>query len=275
MIFTISRDRYKLIARVVLGVLAIGVSSACCVNAANTDPVVTAEPAIRILGIGAPPYDDHSWWSADGSRLAHSPLVNISATQPIPPWQPSADETERVVVLDIPAVSGRDTTVVLSGSTHSSSTITSSEYYVEHFIVPKTAQTCSIRVGLASSPWYDLADSDGKGTSSVDCSVPGPNSNKTVGVIFAAVSLFGQAPGITVSSTLGPNYDARVVFVDQSGNEVIPDSASSASSDNIQQRTVTSSSLSIVAIKSVKFEERPFDWTELNNIPLSANTPGN
>jgi hypothetical protein len=269
-----ARTRHKSHSAIIASALALGLLTSGRVNAAETAPAAAStQPAVRVVGIAAPPYDDASWWSADGTKLTHSPLANSPAIQAIQHWQPSAGQIERVVVLDMPAEPGRDTSVVVSGAGSSSSCTSGAEYYFEQFLMPSTTRSCSIRVGVASAPWLDIADSDGKETSSIGCSVPGPGGSKTETVIFSHISVFDNAPGITVSSTISTRDDTRIVFIDQSGQEVVPTDINAASSDDIQQKTVTCSSLTIPAIKSVKFEERPYEWTDLSNIPLSPNTP--
>jgi len=264
----------------VAGFLLLGILNGKSVEAQTTSvaaAAMTTTPTICVLGVAAPPFDDTSWWGADGHRLPSSPLGQVG---PIAgsnqPWGAAPGLQEREVLVEIQGTAGRDYVITVAGvmrmSTFRRVDSTGDEYYLYHVFFPASLQTCAIH---ASNPWRDMATMNYPEldmTSSVGTTLTTPSGWNEVSVFFSGVGLFDGEPGITIASTAVVGENVRVVFSDSSGKIFLPvEIGAITTMDGLQIRTLKCPTMSIKSIRTIKFQMRPDDWTDLNtDAPMQA-----
>jgi hypothetical protein len=225
------------------------------------------------------------WRSVDGKPLAVSPMKRGMFTDPGEPdpfripmvgnTVGSGEQGVRLLVRVHDLAPGQSCDIKIPGNRtlvwRQGDLKHGGSLYAVAALLPRAAKAFTVRVGVTSMEWKDLADGethDGMLSTSATLVEPG-GADHDIAVVFSQLSLFGADPGLTITST-ATDVDTRFVGVDAQGKTIAPEIRASMSVNDFKQETLVFPGMTLDALKSVKLQGRLYQWLEVKDIALPS-----
>jgi beta-lactamase regulating signal transducer with metallopeptidase domain len=231
----------------------------------NADAQRATAERVEVIAIGTHNEKPQRWWDASGKIIERPPFE----------WTEGRDvsgddrQWRRVVIRVRDLAEGEEVRWEISGEPDSWGATVKVDgeknprgYYTRQFVVPEGHRDLRLRVGIASGEWKTVAAFGTHNTIEVKDAEPS----------FISAGTFAEEDGTTVFLThdaFKPNF--RVVALDKEGRT--HDSGyrgGLSTSTKIYQSRITFRDLSREQIDHFKFQTRPYEWTEIDNLPLEA-----
>jgi beta-lactamase regulating signal transducer with metallopeptidase domain len=232
-------------------------------NTSDAEAQAPAGSRVEVIAMSTVAVKPQRWWDASG-ELIEPPAIT---------WKPSRDVTgdargwRRIVIRvhdlaeneevrwempGIPQWWGADVTVDGEKSPPG--------YYLKHFVIPEGQQNLRMRVGIASGQWKTVAAFGTHNTIEIKDAEPS----------FISAGTFEEDGGTTLFLThdaFQPNF--RVVAIDKEGHTHDSGHRGGLSTGTkVYQSRITFRGLSREQIDHFEFQTRPYEWTEIDNLPL-------
>jgi len=235
----------------------------------NLNPVDLDQPwqttlpngvTVELAGVAPNPAKGETWWSPDGTELDQPPAEPSSGRV-----RPEEDEIAREFAIRLTNLEGRnvDTEVAVesSGGGAGGANLGQNQGTIGRAVIlPASAKTATVRVGVAAGDWKTLVEK--RGTSG------GSMGTANHGFAFTQAR---QADGnleVTISHDV-LNQAIRIVAVDQAGNEHVA-GGSRSGSGNVRQITAEFRNVSLDEIEAFRVQVLPYQWVEFRNVSLHA-----
>ncbi len=228
---------------------------------------------VELVGVG----EKARWWRPDGSPLAEPPYVPTGAIHG------SEKDVSRYFFARVnnlpsrPAGMTCDITPCTSTGVfgdviqHGRHVRNRGDFFAFDSAVPATQRTATVRCGISSGPWEDVAENifseDGHKSESWHSMEGGLSKliETKTGIVLTA---FDSLPG-----------EIRVIAVLNDGREIAGEleldfghsaktSNDAAKNESQRMNTATFAGLTLKQIKRIKLQHRPYQWVEFRNVEL-------
>lgn len=219
---------------------------------------------VELIGVSYHPSEGELWWRPDGSLLDEAPYDRLSTA--IAASENGQTREFAVRLENIPADGcGFRYKIAPSHGTGSATPYKghqpARELRAVVASIPGDLATASVRVGIAAGPWEEtVATSRGNSATAIGL--------RSGGVTFSVAHEVGNQTRITVSDTL-LEFDHRVVAVDVNQKTHSSPDTDWVSAGAMRQTTASFDNLAPSDIEEFRFQTRPYEWVEFENVSLS------
>jgi hypothetical protein len=236
-------------------------------DAPATQPPLSATLAagvkVELLGLFDAWDQAAASWLPDGTPTpARPPGLKEGSVRPHP--QPNAFPAMLALRITFPEKADVATTLALEGS-DSSATSSSTARGIQTAVIgatfPKTFQSTTLLLNVATGPWKKIIESDGKAPATAGNVAVGPLSIEDAQLVATFTFLTGDKPPAPA--------DRRYIVTDTAGKDHAAMGTTTSAEGRTITRTVTFPDLTPDQVTSIRCEERQYDqWIEVRNVAL-------
>jgi hypothetical protein len=236
-------------------------------DAPATQPTLSATlPAgikVELLGLFDAWDQAAASWLPDGTPTpARPPGLKEGSVRPHP--HPGSFAAILGVRITFPEKAAIATTLAFEGC-ESSATSSSTARGVQTAVIgssfPKTLQSTTLRIDIATGPWKKIIESDGKAAATA--------GNVSVGPLSIEEGQLAATFTFPTGDKSAAPADRRYIATDAEGKEHEAMGTTTSDDGHLITRTVTFSHLTADQVTKMRCDEREFDqWIEVRNVAL-------